>query len=463
MNSLQRIGLRIVASLLASAGVWAFLSVAAPSKDPSLTSPESTKSPFDVEQVTAFEVRSDADTLQLEKRNNSASEALAWRILSQQEDFLADEAQVKTWLERLSTMSLRPVLNPGPPQLYGLLRPRLLFSVYQSNNLIAQISVGERILMEDAFYVSRAPLPGVFSVSANEILPLLQDRDVLRERRVVPIQEDKISSVTLETPEETFTLRREGDHFALRTPNGIDAADLLNSQAWVATLTQMQIVAFSLAGPVSTPSKTITIESDAMQVKLAIFSEESNWAKRTLIDKQGKREEDWVQLASFNSLTPLLASLQENRLISSLQTDSIARIKLHEEPNNLVFIGQSTEGWQFLAPRKGPLSLTRVESFFAALLSLHGETLTIDAKTQELQPKHFEPHYNKGETFYLLIPDVKIELFNEAGDAVLTLIISAPLEDGSAYAKLETQSKIVKLSKEEMARLDLSGWLSGKD
>ena len=441
MNSLQRIGVRIVAALLASAGVWTFLSVAAPSKDPSLSNTESTQAPFEIMEITAFEVRSDADTLLLEKRSER------WRIRSQQEDFLADEAQVKTWLERLSRMSLRPVLNPGPPQLYGLLRPRLLFSVYQNSQLTAQIAIGERILMEDAFYVSRAPLPGVFSVSANEILPLLQDRDVLRERRVVPIEEDQITDITLETPEETFTLRREGDHFALRTASGIDAADLLNSQAWLAALTQTQIVAFSLAGPASTPTKTLKIQSAALQVELAIFSEESNWAKRTLVDAQGKREEDWVQLASVNPLTPLLVSLRESRLVGSLQTNNLSRIKLRWD-TSFVVLGQTTSGWEFLAPRNGPLSATRIEDFFAALLSLRGETLPIDAKP---------------ETYQLLAPFAEIELFNAEGAASVRLLLSKPLDNGSAYAKLSNQSKIVLLSKEELLRLGLQDWMTGKD
>jgi Domain of unknown function (DUF4340) len=441
MNSLHRIGLRITAALFASAGVWAFLLIAAPSKDPSLSTTESTQSPFEVAKVTSFEVRGETDTLLLEKRSNR------WRIRSQREDFLADEAQVLTWLERLSVMSLRPVLNPGPPQLYGLLRPRLLFSVYQSDQLTAQISIGERILMEDAFYVSRAPLPGVFSVDADEILPLLQDRDVLRERRVVPIEEEKILEITLETQEETFTLRREGDHFALRTADGIDAADLLNSQAWVAALTQTQLVAFSLAGPASTPNKIIKIQSDALQVELAIFSEESNWAKRTLVDKQGKREEDWIQLASANTLTPSLAALRENRLLGSLQTDTISRIKLRQD-TNFVILGKSTEGWEFLAPRNGPLSTTRVEALFASLLSLHGEPLPLDAKPAAYQ---------------LLTPFAEAEIFNAAGEPLLRLLLSAPQENGSAYAKLSNQSKIVRLSKEELRRLGFTDWMTGKD
>jgi hypothetical protein len=440
MNSLQRIGLRVIVAFVASAGIWTILYAAAPSEDPSLSTPELTRATFDVSKVTAFEIRGDADVIQLERRNN-------WRLLSQQEDFSADEAQVKTWLERISRMPLRPVVNPGPPELYGLLRPRLLFSIYQSNRLVGQLAVGERILMEDAFYVSRTPLPGVFSASANDILPLLQDRDVLRERRVVPIAEEKITSVTLTNSEGTFTLRREGDHFALRTDNGIDTADRRNAQSWVTALTQMQIVSFSLAGPISTATKTIQIQGDTSQVTLEIYSEESNWAKRTLTDAQGKREEDWVQLASSQALTPPLSSLQQNRLIEPIETNQVSRMKLRWGEPFLV-AQQTPDGWEFMAPINGPISTTSVESLFAALFALRGTPLPMNA-TPDL--------------YQLATPFAQVDLFGTAGEVLLQLQLSPPLEDGGAYAKLSTQSKIVQLSKEEVQGLALSEWIDGKD
>jgi hypothetical protein len=440
MNSLQRIGLRVVVSLVASASIWTLLYAAAPSKDPSLSTPENVQSLFDVSQVTAFEIRGDAEVIQLEKRNT-------WRLLSQREEFLADEAQVKTWLERLSRMSLRPVLNPGPPELYGLLRPRLLFSIYQKNKIVGQLAIGERILIEDAFYVSRSPLPGVFSVAASEILPLLQDRDVLRERRVVPIAEDKINEVTLTESEGSFTLRREGDHFALRTGNGIDTADKRNAQAWVTALTQMQIVAFSLAGPVTSATKTLEIQSENVRVTLEIFSEESNWAKRTFIDSQGRREEDWIQLASSQALTPPLASLQQNRLLDDLDTSKVSRIKLRwGDP--FVVIRQTPEGWKFLAPVNGPVSTTSVEALFAALFALRGEPM----------PPNATP-----EVYNLVTPFSTIELFDAEGKTLLQLSLSSLLEDGGVHAKTSSQSKIVRLSKEELQNLSLLSWTDGRD
>lgn len=453
MKAVSSLALRALLASVAAGGLWIGVWVGARKAPVSLASAESIAAP----------IQGQVDAIAIQRNNETATlrRAQDWRLSTKDGERLADNAAVAELLARFSALRLRPVASPGPDDLYGLDQPEHILTLTARGQIVAELAIGAPAITESAYYVRRKPLPGVFLVSALELLPLRRDAESLRERRLLPCPEEEIAAIEFArfsldsfTEESLGVLRREGDGYLLEQQGVLYPADPTRARDLIAALANTRPAPPSVAAPAppapkDATARTLRARCPRYQVELRDFpfsiGGDLQDIARDLRDDQGNRERAVLTLDGSARAALQLdpASLRDTRLLPLLDRAPVARIKLRWGESFAILNRPLEGGWELLAPKPGPVSYARVEALLGALGLLRGEQVVLSSD---------------GEGFGLRAPHGEIEFFDEAGTRLGRLTLSQSLAGGGAYAQSVEGGPVVALSLDELASLDLPAW-----
>jgi hypothetical protein len=218
-----------------------------------------------------------------------------WKITSPK-PFIADQDPVSTILYNLSPMDGATVINDKPTDLkqFGLAEPEARVSATEKDGKTQTVLVGDDTPTGDSAYVMLSGDPKVYSVPKNTKTSLDKGLNDLRDKRLLPVDYDKLASVEVSGPKLRMTFASQDGKWTVRNPTDMrgDTSKLENviEKLRTATMdpstpdTEKKQAASSFAS--GTPIATVkaTDSSGAQELQVRKSGKDTYYAKATAMD-----------------------------------------------------------------------------------------------------------------------------------------------------------------------------------
>ena len=271
-----------------------------------------------------------------------------WKIVSPN-SFIADQDPVSTILYDLSPMDGATVIEEKAADLkqYGLAEPEVQISATGKDGKTQTILVGDETPTGESAYVMLSGDSKVFSVPKNTRANLDKGLNDLRDKRLVPVDFDKLSSVEISGAKLHLTFSSQDGHWTVHNPANFrgdtsrmetviekmrtTTADLSSPDAEVKKATLL----FSSGAPVATVKTTDGSGTQELQVRK---SKDDYYAKTTAMDGVFK-----VSKELGDSINKDLEYFREKRVFDFGASDP-DKVELHDG-SKAYFLTRSGEDW----------------------------------------------------------------------------------------------------------------------
>src|SRR5947209_7376615 len=168
--------------------------------------------PEDQIQNIEFKKRT-GETVKLQ-RNDSK-----W-LIAGAEPLRADADAVSSMLSTLSSLSSDRTVEEKASSLeqYGLTQPAIELNITDKNKKTAKLLIGDDTPAGTAVYATIAGDARVFAVSSYKKNSFDKSANDLREKRLLPLDSDKVSSIELTAQKQTIAFRRSKDEWQIVKP-----------------------------------------------------------------------------------------------------------------------------------------------------------------------------------------------------------------------------------------------------
>src|SRR5437660_12586015 len=166
------------------------------------------------DQLQEIEIkRRSGETVRLQ-RNDSK-----WQITAPK-SLPADADAVSSMLSALSSLSSDRTVEDKATSLdqYGLAHPAIELHIIDKNQKTSRVLIGDDTPAGTAVYAALAGDPRVFALSSYKKNNLDKSPNDLRDRRLLPFDSDKVSSVELTAKKQTITFGRSKDEWQIVKP-----------------------------------------------------------------------------------------------------------------------------------------------------------------------------------------------------------------------------------------------------
>src|SRR5437660_4801901 len=166
------------------------------------------------DQLQEIEIkRRSGETVRLQ-RNDSK-----WQITAPK-SLPADADAVSSMLSALSSLSSDRTVEDKATSLdqYGLAHPAIELHIIDKNQKTSRVLIGDDTPAGTAVYAALAGDPRVFALSSYKKNNLDKSPNDLRDRRLLPFDSDKVSSVELTAKKQTITVGRSKDEWQIVKP-----------------------------------------------------------------------------------------------------------------------------------------------------------------------------------------------------------------------------------------------------
>lgn len=145
-----------------------------------------------------------------------------WKITSPT-PLVADQDTVSTILYTLSPLDNATVVEEktGDLKAYGLADPAVTVSATEKDGKTQTILIGDDTPTGGSAYAMLSGDPKVFSVPTNTKTSLNKSLSDLRDKRLLPIDFDKIDSVQITSPKLNMTFGSDNGQWTVRTPKDV--------------------------------------------------------------------------------------------------------------------------------------------------------------------------------------------------------------------------------------------------
>ena len=272
----------------------------------------------------------------------------SWKIASPK-PFIADQDPVSTILYDLSPMDGATVIEDKATDLkqYGLAEPEVQVSASGKDGKTQTILVGDETPTGDSAYVMLSGDPKVFAISKNTRSNLDKGLNDLRDKRLVPVDFDKLTNVEISGAKLHLTFNSQDGKWTVRNPANFRGdtskmetviekmrtatADLSTPDAEMKKAASL----FASGSPVATVKATDASGTQELQVRK---SKEDYYAKTTAMDGAFKVSKDLG-----DSINKDLEDFREKRVFDFAETDP-DKVELHDG-SKAYFLTRSGEDW----------------------------------------------------------------------------------------------------------------------
>ncbi len=219
----------------------------------------------------------------------------SWKITSPR-PLIADQDPVSTILYNLSPMDGATVIDEKPADLkqFGLAEPEAQVSATEKDGKTHTIVVGDDTPTGDSAYVMLSGDPKVYSVPKNTKTSFDKGLKDLRDKRLLPVDYDKISSVEVSGPKLHVTFGSQDGKWTVRNPSNMrgDTSKLENVIEKLRTATmdpstpetekKQAASLFASGTPIATVKATDASGSQELQVRKS--GKDAYYAKATAME-----------------------------------------------------------------------------------------------------------------------------------------------------------------------------------
>ncbi len=294
-----------------------------------------------------------------------------WKITSPK-PLVADEESVSTILYNLSPMDGASLIEDKPSDLkqFGLADPEAQISATEKDGKTQTVLIGDLTPTGDSAYVMTSGGSKVYSVPKNTETNLDKGLNDLRDKRLLPVDFDKLSSVEINGAKLHMTFGSDDGKWTVRSP-----ADLRGDTSMMETIIEKLRTAtmdpstpdaekkkdaslFASGTPVATLKATDASGSQELQIRKAA---DGYYAKTTAMDGVYKVPNELGDALNKNA-----EDFREKRVFDFAENDP-DKVEMHEG-SKAYYLTQSGEDWWSGDGKKmDPLS---VQEFLRSIRSL---------------------------------------------------------------------------------------------
>jgi hypothetical protein len=270
-----------------------------------------------------------------------------WQITAPQ-PLPADQTSVANLASSLSELNSDRLVEDKAADLarYGLTDPKLQIAVNEKDNKSQKLLIGDETPTNNGYYAKLDGDPRVFTIATYTRTGLDKTANDLRDTRLLPIDEDKISRLELTANKEDIEFGRDKDRWQILkpTPARADASavdDLLSKLAGAkmelgpADDPKQTAAAFASAQPVATAK--VTTDTGTQQLELR-KNKDDYYAKSSAVEGVYKVAADLAP-----ALDKKLDDFRDKNLFDFGYADP-DKIEIHDGPNTH-FITKGGHDW----------------------------------------------------------------------------------------------------------------------
>src|SRR5579871_5387440 len=164
-----------------------------------------------------------------------------WQITAPQ-SFAADESAVSSLIGALSSLNSERLVDEkaGDLKLYGLANPVVEADVTEKNSQTHKLLLGDTTLTGNAIYAKLENDSRVFTVGTYEKTSLDKTANDLRDKRLLPVDSEKISQVELLAKKQDIAFGRNKDEWQIVKPKPM-RADNMQVENLISTLSSAKM------------------------------------------------------------------------------------------------------------------------------------------------------------------------------------------------------------------------------
>ncbi len=325
------------------------------------------------DDVSRLEIKKkDGDDVVLSKEGSGG-----WKITSPQ-SLLADQVQVSTVLSTLSVMDADRVVEEkaGDLKTYGLAEPFLAVSATTVNGAPQSLLIGDDSPAGSSVYAMHAGDPRVFTVSSYTKTSLDKGVKDLRDKRLLPVDFEKVSSVELTGPKLSLTLGSDNNLWAIHNPKDVrgDSSKLegvitmLRSATMDPSAPDEDMKKAASAFSAGTPLGTVKVAESSGAYQLQIRkSKDAYYGKSTAMEGVYKIANELGETMSKN-----LDDFREKKLLD-LAGGEPGKIEMHSGSKSYFLTRSGEDWWSADGKKMDPID---VDNFLRAIRELTATKFT---------------------------------------------------------------------------------------
>ncbi len=298
------------------------------------------------DDITRLEVKkSHGDDVVIERAGEDR-----WKITSPT-PLVADRDPVSTILYDLSPLDNATVIEEKPGDLkgFGLAEPTVSVTATEKDGKTQTILVGDDTPTGGAAYAMLAGDPKVYAVSSSTKTALNKGLADLRDKRLVPVDFDKINRVEITGPKLNLTFGSDNGQWTVRSPKDLrgDTSKLENiiEKLRIADMDpgtpeeeRKKIASlFASGAPIATIKATDAAGTQELQVRK---NQNSYYAKTTAMEGTFK-----VADALGQAVDKSLDEFREKRLFD-FAADNPEKVELHDGAKAIYLTRNGEDYWQ---------------------------------------------------------------------------------------------------------------------
>lgn len=283
-----------------------------------------------------------------------------WKITSPK-PLVADESSVSTILYNLSPMDGATLIDEKPADLkqFGLAEPEARISATGKDGKTQTILVGDETPTGDSAYVMVSGESKVYSVPKNTKTNLDKGLSDLRDKRLMPVDFDKLTSVEIGGRKLHLTFGSEDGQWTVRSPANLrgdtSMMETIIEKLRTATMdlstpeaeTKKSASLFAAGSPIATIKTTDASGSQELQVRK---TSGGYYAKTTAMDGVFKVPNELGDAVDKNA-----EDFREKRVFDFANEDP-EKVELHDGSKGY-FLTRSGEDWWSDGKKMDPLSV----------------------------------------------------------------------------------------------------------
>ena len=242
------------------------------SKDP-LSFMDKTLMEIEDNEVAKISIRHGVQTVQAIRRDEKGT--AKW-VLEGADSTSADTAAINSLLFDLKDARVSEFVQKGNLKIFGLDVPQKELRITKNKGSEESIFLGRTHSSDGRFFASRSRDQMVFLLDADTVNKLFRTANDLQSKKLLQFDKKQVAYILIETPGETFELKRIDDEWSLLKPESIKKLDAFIGRDILWTASHLQYE--SLADPgektqagLDAPTLTLTLQDAQNQVLGKIF------------------------------------------------------------------------------------------------------------------------------------------------------------------------------------------------
>lgn len=400
---------------------------------------------LEAEDIQQLQVKSESGEVTSVKREGDA-----WQIVSPVAA-RASASEVSAITSALGQLEIVRVIDENAANLteYGLDNPRIEINFTSAaDKPSGKLLVGDKTPTGGGLYARRDDEQRVFLIPAYQEATLNKSTFDLRDKAVISIERDKISSVAVSTGGRAIEFERRAGEWTITKPIAA-RADFGSVEALVGRVETAQMKSVAAEDSTDADLRKYGLDRPDVSVIVAMGGERATLVLGRDAGEDAVYARDASRPAVFTVDNTLAAELKKNvddyrrRDAFEFRAFSADRVELARSGQTVVFERVKGQGeaaqdsWRRASPNPGDVDKSKVESLLAGLADiratsftpsaantgLNSPALTVSVKFEEVKEERVT-FGTSGDDVYISRPDepgaakIEAEKFNEAIDAL---------------------------------------------